>query len=125
VTSALKIRANTSAPHSGTVAGMAGDGFNVVTDALRTHAGSVDTVADQVATAKAAGAQVRMGHDAYGKLPTCQMIAALLDPIQGYGVDALGAAVDALQGSAGALRAAASGYDGTDTGVEGTFRATY
>jgi uncharacterized protein YukE len=104
---------------------MSGDGFNVVAGALRAHASSVDAVADQVATAKAAGAQVKMGHDAYGKLPTCQMIAALLDPIQGYGVDALGAAVDALQSSADALRTAASGYDTTDASVHDTFRSTY
>jgi uncharacterized protein YukE len=102
---------------------MAGDGFNVVADALRAHAGSVDTVADQVATAKAAGAQVKLGHDAYGKLPICQMIAALLDPIQGYGVDALAAAVDALQSSADALREAATGYDTTDGAVQDTFQS--
>lgn len=102
---------------------MAGDGFNVAADALRTHAGSVDIVADQVATARAAGAQVKLGHDAYGKLPTCQMIAALLDPIQGYGVDALAAAVDALQSSADALRATASGYDTTDAAVQDTFQS--
>jgi uncharacterized protein YukE len=104
---------------------MSGDGFDVVADALRTHAGSVDDVADRVATAKAAGAQVKMGHDAYGKLPTCQMIAALLDPIQGYGVDALGGAVEALRSSADALRAAASGYDTTDAAVQDTFHGGY
>jgi hypothetical protein len=104
---------------------MAGDGFDVVADALRTHAGSIDTVADEVATAKAAGAQVKLGHDAYGKLPTCQMIAALLDPIQGYGVDALGAAVDVLQSSADALRRAASGYDSTDASVQDAFQDGY
>jgi hypothetical protein len=32
-----------------------------------------------------------MGRNAYGKLPVCQLIAALLDPVQQHGVDALAA----------------------------------
>jgi hypothetical protein len=32
-----------------------------------------------------------MGRNAYGKLPVCQLIAVLLDPVQQHGVDALAA----------------------------------
>jgi uncharacterized protein YukE len=92
-----------------------------VAAALRAHAGAVDAIADGVQTARSAGAQVRMGREAYGKLPACQMIAVLLDPVQQYGVDALGAAADALQSSADALRAAAQRYDSTDSSVRTAF----
>lgn len=93
---------------------MSGGQFEVVADALRAHARSVETVADRIETARAAGASVRLGRGAYGTLPVCQLIAALLDPVQQGGVDALAAAVDALHGAAGAVRAAAIHYDTAD-----------
>jgi hypothetical protein len=102
---------------------VAGEQFEVVADALRKHAGSVDAIADRVETARSARAQAQLGRDAYGKLPVCQMIAGLLDPVQQYGVDALAAAVDALQGSAGALRTAATRYDTGDASVRAAFSA--
>jgi hypothetical protein len=104
---------------------VSGEQFNVMADGLRAHAGSVNRIADAVETARAAGAQVKLGREAYGKLPSCQMIAMLLDPIQQYGVDALAAAVDALQSSADALRSAATGYDTTDSSVQTAFRGNY
>jgi hypothetical protein len=65
--------------------------FEVGSDALRRHAGAVDAIADGVETARSAGAQAQMGRNAYGKLPVCQLIAVLLDPVQQHGVDALAA----------------------------------
>ncbi|NJC70962.1 ESX-1 secretion-associated protein [Planosporangium thailandense] len=93
---------------------MPGGQFEVVADALRQHANAVEAIADHIETARAAGAQVRLGRGAYGMLPVCQMISMLLDPIQQRGVDALAAARDALHGSADAVRTAATRYDATD-----------
>jgi hypothetical protein len=102
-----------------------GNVFGVQADALLGHAGAVDAVADKLRTARAAGAQIRIGRGAYGKLPPCQMIAALIDPIQGYGVDALAAAADGLATTADALRAAAARYVSTDTAVRQRFDGGY
>jgi excreted virulence factor EspC (type VII ESX diderm) len=98
-----------------------GNVFGVQADALLGHASAVDAVADKLRTARAAGAHVTIGRGAYGKLPPCQLIASLVDPIQGYGVDALAAAADGLTTTADALRTAARRYLSTDDGVRQRF----
>jgi hypothetical protein len=92
---------------------MAGDsGFAVQAHALIKHAGTVDEVISQVEQAHSAAATVRMGREAYGIL--CQLIPAMLDPIQDLTIAALREAADALQRSADALRATARDYTGSD-----------
>lgn len=95
------------------------ENLDVVPAELRTHAGSVDGVASAVDEARAAGTTVKLGRDAYGKL--CQLIPALLDPIQQMGIDALAEAVTALQSTADRLRTAAGDYTGTDDAAAGRF----
>jgi hypothetical protein len=90
------------------------DHFVTAADDLIRHAGSVDRVAEDVTLARDAAVHVQMGRGAYGKLPTCQMIPTLLDPIQDLAVDSLREAVDSLQTTAEHLRGTARRYTGTD-----------
>ncbi|MGW0434072.1 type VII secretion target [Micromonospora sp. NPDC003197] len=96
-------------------------GFEVDQGALLRHAGSVDTVAQEVQIARSAAAHVQMGRDAYGRLPICQALAGFLEPIQGQALNTLVAAVDALNSTADALRSAAGHYGDTDTEVARAF----
>jgi hypothetical protein len=98
-----------------------GDQFEVVTEALRRHAEDVDAIAAEVEVARAAAAHLELGRDAYGKLAVCQLIVALLDPLQATEVDALTASVDGLRRSADAVRTAARRYDSTDRSVATAF----
>lgn len=93
------------------------DEIRVVGEAILKHAGSVTGVADAVALGRDAATHVEMGREAYGKLPICQMIPTLLDPIQGRAVDSLRAAVEALNEAAEGLRKAAEEYGATDRSV--------
>jgi hypothetical protein len=79
---------------------------------LVAHAGHVEAVGDRVATAKQAGAAVRAGSDAYGKL--CVMVPVMLGALQDILVDGIGAAADALHDTGGRLRTAAQSYEATD-----------
>ncbi|MEV4754690.1 type VII secretion target [Micromonospora sp. NPDC049559] len=101
------------------MSGSQADGLQVTTADLVAHAASVDDVADRMGLGRSAAAGVRLGRDAYGQL--CQLIPALLDPIQSSGVDALAASVDALRETAEALRLTAGDYRTVDTGVSGRF----
>lgn len=101
-----------SASRSGGV-GMAGEpGFEVESQALRTHSGTVDGVADAVDQCRRAAASVQLGREAYGRL--CQLIPFLLNPIQEATTDALGDAALELQRAADDLRVVASRYDSGD-----------
>jgi hypothetical protein len=84
-------------------------GFSVQTEALTTHATSVDRVAASVEQARQAGEHVRMGNMAYGLL--CQIIPLLLEPLQSAAVDAAKDSADTLRSAAAELRSTASRYD--------------
>jgi hypothetical protein len=100
-----------------------GESIGVTAAHLTSHADAVDDVADQMRQGRSAAGQVRLGREAYGQL--CQLIPALLDPIQESAVDALAASVDALEEMAEALRSTATGYRGTDTAAEQRLRGAY
>ncbi|MBY8873788.1 hypothetical protein K7640_18325 [Micromonospora sp. PLK6-60] len=103
----------------------AGDGFQVTSAALVRHARSVDRIADEVGTAQAAAAQVRMGGAAYGKLPVCQAIPLFLNVLQDRAVTALSAAEAALHSAAAALDHNANAYDDAESGISAGFTGMY
>ncbi|RZU52266.1 excreted virulence factor EspC (type VII ESX diderm) [Krasilnikovia cinnamomea] len=88
------------------------DQFGVRHTELTTHAGHVEAVADRVTTAQQAGAAVRAGADAYGKL--CAIVPVALGVLQDILVDGIGAAAESLHDTGARLRATAAGYDGSD-----------
>ena len=79
---------------------------------LVAHAGHVDGVADQVATAAQAGSAVRAGNDAYGKL--CTMVPVMLNALQDILIDGITSAADSLRDTGLRLRTTASEYESTD-----------
>lgn len=96
------------------------NGFEVQAAALTTHADTVDDVATQVAQGRSAGASVRLGRNAYGVL--CQIIPALLDPIQEQTIAAMRTAADSLQSVADDLRVVARAYPSSDHETAQSFR---
>jgi hypothetical protein len=80
------------------------------------HAGTVDSVADAVQTARSAVREVTMDSQAYGQL--CQFLPALLSPVFGLALDALHESIGSLQETAGKLRTAASSTESTDIAQE-------
>lgn len=101
--------------------GVEARGFEVTASALTGHARSVDRIAGEIGTAHEAAAHVKMGAEAYGKLPACLVIPYLLDFLQGPAVEALAAAQEALHSAGGALDANADAYGGTESGVSAAF----
>jgi hypothetical protein len=100
---------------------MAADsGFEVQADAILRHAATVDEVSAGVAQGRAAAGTVSLGHGAYGLL--CQIVPALLEPVQESTITALGEAADALRNAAEDLRATARDYIGSDQRTAGGFR---
>ncbi|MEV6815510.1 type VII secretion target [Micromonospora sp. NPDC051296] len=94
-------------------------GFDVDSQALRRHAGSVDEVAEMVDQCRRAAGSVQLGRHAYGRL--CQLIPSLLDPVQRATVNALNEAADALQRTADDVRTVARHYESGDQDVAGLF----
>ena len=86
--------------------------FGVRHGDLVTHAGSVEAVADQVSTAARAGATVRAGNEAYGKL--CTMVPLMLNALQDTLIDGIDSAASSLRDTGTRLRATAGDYEATD-----------
>jgi hypothetical protein len=76
------------------------------------HAGHVEAIGAQVTTAAEAGAAVRPGTDAYGKL--CVMVPLMLGALQDVLVDGIRSAADTLDDTGARLRATAESYQETD-----------
>jgi hypothetical protein len=95
------------------------DGYDVLTEELRTHAGKVDGFVDRLRTAADAANQVTMNNDAFGVL--CQPFAMLLQPFEEMGSNAVSQAVQTVTDTAGKLRDTAGSYDTTDTAEAQTF----
>jgi hypothetical protein len=95
------------------------DHFNVLTDQLNGHAGTLDGVQGQLATALDAAQTVSMPRDAYGVI--CQFFPPMIDPIEAAGVQALQEAVNAMGNTARAIRDTATTYSDTDAGNAAAF----
>ncbi len=88
------------------------DRFEVRPGDLVQHADRVEAVADRVTTAAEAGAAVRPGTDAYGKL--CVMVPLMLGALQDVVVDGIRSAAGALDDTGARLRTTAESYRATD-----------
>jgi len=95
------------------------DGYDVLTEELRTHAGKVDGFVDRLRTAADAANQVTMNNDAFGVL--CQPFAMLLQPFEEMGSNAVSQAVQTVTDTAGKLRDTAGSYDTSDKAEAQTF----
>jgi hypothetical protein len=90
--------------------------YEVLTEALTEHAGTVDCIADQVAQAADAGRQLALPSDAYGTL--CVDLPLMLNPLQELGAVALRACAMRLSSAASGVRATARDYAAVDEANE-------
>lgn len=79
---------------------------------LREHATAVGRLAQEVASARAAGAHVVMGREAFGQL--CQFLPDMLEQTTTAAVDTLAAAADAARETALRLRQVIGRYEQAD-----------
>jgi hypothetical protein len=96
------------------------DQFGVRHAELVTHAGHVEGIGDRVATAARAGAAVRAGNAAYGKL--CVMVPVMLNALQDILSDGINSAADSLHDTGVRLRTTATEYETTDQRRADTFK---
>jgi hypothetical protein len=89
-----------------------GEGIDVVPSSLVGHASRVEGVAGDIAVAKRAGEQVRVGAGAYGKL--CTIVPVLLDGLQDMLLSGMDAAIGSLHDTGERLRTASAAYQSTD-----------
>ena len=88
------------------------DHFGVRPQDLVAHAARVEAIGDRVTTAAEAGAAVRPGVDAYGKL--CVLVPIMLGALQDVVVDGIRSAAGALDDTGARLRTTAQDYTATD-----------
>ncbi|WP_234361669.1 type VII secretion target [Plantactinospora sp. BB1] len=89
-----------------------GDGIQANAADLRAHAGHLDAVAGDLATAKQAGDATRPGPEAYGRL--CVIVPALLGQLQSILVEGIDAAAESVRDTGARVRSAADDYQSTD-----------
>jgi len=87
------------------------DQYEVLTEALREHAKNVHGVADRLAQA-ADAAQVSLPVDTYGVY--CQILPAVLNPLQDLGAAALGSCARSLTTTATKIKDTAEDYAAVD-----------
>ncbi|MEV6487484.1 type VII secretion target [Actinoplanes sp. NPDC051633] len=95
--------------------------FQVRHQDLVTHAAAVGTAAARVSTVAQAGAAVRAGNEAYGKL--CTMVPAMLNGLQDVLVEGIDSAAESLRDTGSRLRATAAGYEASDKRGAGDLRS--
>jgi uncharacterized protein YukE len=97
-----------------------GKEYEVLVPALTAHASTVDSVAEQVRAGQSAATSVQLGAGAYGLL--CQVVPALIAPLQAGSAEALGEAATALHTMADAVRSTAERYRIADSDAEAGYR---
>jgi Excreted virulence factor EspC, type VII ESX diderm len=98
-----------------------GGGYEVLAEELTTHAGKVDGFTDRLRTAVDAAHQVTMNNEAFGVI--CQPFAAMLQPFEERGVEALRQGVETLTDTAGKVRDSVSTYTSLETAGAQQFQA--
>lgn len=86
--------------------------FGVRPEDLVAHAGHVSAIADRVTAAARAGAAIRPGAEAYGKL--CVLVPVMLNALQDTLVDGITAAADSVRDTGDRLRTTAQAYAAAD-----------
>lgn len=95
-------------------------GFRVSTDVLRTHAGRVGMVRDDVGLATSAAGQVNLHDGSFGLL--CAFLPPIFGLVEGAVEEAVHAAQEVLDATGDTLRSVARMYDDADAEVSAGFR---
>lgn len=96
--------------------------LEVNSSSLVAHAGTTDSIGDELATAAGAGQTARTGNDAYGQL--CQFVPAMLNGLQQHIIDGVNTAAQSVHETADALRSVAASYDAADGNAADRIRNT-
>ena len=99
-----------------------GQGYQVTTSELRTHAGSIDQIGTTLGQAVDAARQVTMGTQAYG-LIVGPLFVPIVTAISAAGISALSTAQSGLQSVSQGVKDTATSYDGVDTSNTAKFPA--
>ena len=96
--------------------------FGVRHGELVTHAAAVESVAARVSSEAQAGAAVRAGNAAYGKL--CLFVPVALNALQDVLIDGVESAAESLRDTGSRLRRTAADYSAADTRSAGAVRSS-
>ncbi|MGH3673430.1 MAG: type VII secretion target [Pseudonocardiaceae bacterium] len=91
------------------------DGYQVLTVALAEHARNVDALCGRLGQAVDAAREVSLPTDAYGVF--CQLLPAVLNPLQHSGASALESSTQRLSTTAANIKGTARDYAETDDGT--------
>jgi hypothetical protein len=94
--------------------------FEIVTETLDGHRKQLDDLTERLRGAVDAAKTVSLPTDAYGIL--CQPFRMLLDPVEQWGLDALGGAVEAMDASATSVNDTVKQYREMDESVRDSFK---
>jgi hypothetical protein len=94
---------------------------HVPVDHVRSHAGSVDRLAAELAVARDAGAHVQLGGSAYGRL--CAFLPAVMTAVGDKAVGAFGLARSAMSETGDGLREVARAVSAADDGAARRLRS--
>jgi hypothetical protein len=95
--------------------------FEIVTETLDGHRKQLDDLTERLRGAVDAAKTVSMPTDAYGIL--CQPFRMLLDPVEQWGLDALGGAVEAMDSAATSVNDTVKQYRQMDESVSDSFKS--
>jgi hypothetical protein len=95
--------------------------FEIVTETLDGHRKQLDDLTERLRGAVDAAKTVSMPTDAYGIL--CQPFRMMLDPVEQWGLDALGGAVEAMDSAATSVNDTVKQYRQMDESVSDTFKS--
>ncbi|HEY3895761.1 MAG TPA: type VII secretion target [Pseudonocardiaceae bacterium] len=90
-------------------------GYEVLTPALAGHARNVGTLCERLDQAVDAAREVSLPTDAYGVF--CELLPAMLNPLQHSGVGALESSAQRLSTTAADIKGTARDYAATDDGA--------
>ncbi|MFD9738626.1 type VII secretion target [Umezawaea sp. NPDC059074] len=95
--------------------------FELVGETLDAHRKQLDELSERLRGALDAARTVSMPTDAYGIL--CQPFRMMLDPVEQWGLDALGGAVEAMDTTATGVNDTVKQYRAQDESVADVFRS--
>ncbi|HET9137786.1 type VII secretion target [Actinophytocola sp.] len=98
------------------------EGYGVLVDEIRAHAGRLDALHQQLDTALDAANQVQLGTAAYGQI--CQFFVPIVQAVSRPGVEAIAQAADTMGATAGGVRDTATTYESSDASNARTFGGT-
>ncbi|GAA1342434.1 type VII secretion target [Saccharothrix algeriensis] len=96
-------------------------GFEIVAETLEGHGKQLADLGSRIQAAVDAAKTVSMPTDAYGII--CQPFRMMLDPVEQWGLDALGGAVEAMESSGKAVEDTVRQYREMEDSIRDSFRA--